>query len=78
MVMLRIRFSRHARRRMKLYNILEETVTAMVQEADRESGRHKVVKEASGFSLPLKVVFDVETAENAIVITAYPVRRTGK
>lgn len=77
-VMLRIRFSRHARRRIELYNILEDTVAAMVQEADAEPGRHELVKKVAGFSLPLKVVFDVETAEDATVITAYPLRRARK
>jgi hypothetical protein len=50
----------------------------MVQKAGTESGRHEVVREIAGFSLPLKAVFDIETTKEATAITAYPLRRARK
>jgi len=70
-----IRFSRHARRRMKLYGIPEDTVIVIVQGCDAGAGRHEVVSDVQGSVLPLKVVFEVRPEPESLVITASPLRR---
>ncbi len=69
-----VRFSRHARRRVKLYGIAERTVCQILSEADVRPGRHEVAKLVSEHVLPVKVVYDVKPGEQ-IVITAYPLKR---
>ncbi len=71
--MAQVRFSRHARRRMKLYDINEEAVTKLLPLAD-EPGRQSVTRHLPGRRLPIKVVYEVKT-EETVVITAYPVKK---
>jgi hypothetical protein len=80
---IKIEFSRHARRRMALYEISEPTVRSII-EGQKKDGRISVGKNevidyqtVSRHGYPLKVVFSCE--ENHItVITAYPLRRGKK
>jgi len=49
---LEIRFSRHAKRRMSLYNISGEAISAVVEPrlkaAELGDGKHEVTEEAAG------------------------------
>lgn len=74
-------FSRHAKRRMKLYGITEEDVTRVL-----ENGKKEILSEnktsyiyeiANRFEYPLKVVAS-ETSEQILVITAYPLKKGRK
>jgi len=72
-----IRFSRHAKRRMKLYNIPESSVSDILRNAELSSGRHEIVKKISGTELPLKILAAVEN-ERLTVISAYPLKKGGE
>ena len=68
-----IRFSRHARRRMRLYHISDSIVMQIIGEQDFTIGHYEFIEDVKGFALPVKVVFDVHEQE-IIVITAYPLK----
>jgi hypothetical protein len=70
-------FSRHARRRMKLYRISEEEVMAVLAVGYRESyplDRFTYTKDIPGFKYPLKVIVQKE-GDTCTIITAYPLKR---
>ena len=72
--MLTVRFSRHAKRRAKLYNIQESIVERVIVEANLAAGEHEIVRDLPGFKYPLKIVASVE-GEAVTVITNYPLRK---
>ena len=74
---MEIKFSRHAKRRIKLYNIPELTIVEILENIDLSSGQHEIIKDVSGFKLPLKIVIAVENG-TITVITAYPLKRGRK
>lgn len=70
-------FSRHARRRMKLYRISEEDIMAVLTAGYREIyplDRFTYTKDISGFKYPLKVIVQKE-GDTCTIITAYPLKR---
>ena len=69
-----IKFSRHAKRRIKLYHIPESVIVDILREKDFSVGHYEIVQVVTGFMLPLKVVVDV-TDDLILVITAYPLKR---
>jgi hypothetical protein len=72
-----IRFSRHAKRRAKLYGIPESTVRELLEKADLVVGEQVIIGPVAGFAFPLKVVasFDGETVT---IITNYPLKKGEK
>ena len=69
-----IDFSRHAKRRAKLYHIPESTIEAILMDSDLREGEHELIKDVPGFIYPIKIVVAVES--NIItVITNYPLKR---
>jgi hypothetical protein len=72
-----IRFSRHARRRARLYGISERTVSGLLEDLTLSHGKHEIIKAIRGFKYPLKIVFYVESS-TVTVITNYPVRKGRK
>ena len=72
---MKIRFSRHAKRRMKLYNISEYTVTEILKNAKVVSNRkQEIVKNVQSSELPIKIVFDVRD-DNITIITVFPLKQ---
>ncbi len=69
-----IKFSRHARRRAKLYKISESSVEKIIKDLDLNEGEHEVIKNVSGFRYPLKIVVAVE-GDIMTVITNYPLKK---
>ncbi|MGE5445608.1 MAG: DUF4258 domain-containing protein [Ignavibacteriales bacterium] len=71
---MEIKFSRHARRRMQLYKILQEdvinTIKAFMANNRSVSGKKEIVNK----ELSLKIVFSVER-DKIVVITAYPLKK---
>ena len=57
---MKIKFSRHAKRRAKLYKIPEPTITDILKNINLSQGKHEIIKEAKGFKYPLKIVVAVE------------------
>lgn len=80
MALPKIKFSRHAKRRMNLYKIAEETISAIIyhwlQELGSGDGKYEVVEKvlSAQHDYPLKVVFSKEKGQ-IVVITAYPLKR---
>ncbi len=69
-----IKFSRHAKRRAKLYNISESVVTDILTSMNLGQGEQEVIKKVSGFRYPLKIVVSVE-GDTLTVITNYPLKK---
>jgi hypothetical protein len=72
--MKEIRFSRHARRRAKLYNISESFVGEILANMRLCDGEHEIIRIVPGFRYPLKIIVSVES-DIATVITNYPLKR---
>jgi len=74
---MEIKFSRHAKRRAKLYGISESTVIDILRNMNLHQGEHEIIKPISGFKYPLKIVVSVE--EDLItVVTNYPLKKGRK
>ncbi len=69
-----IKFSRHAKRRAKLYDIPEITIEKILADLDLHEGEHELIKEVPGLKYPIKIVVSVE--DNIMtVITNYPLKK---
>ena len=71
---MKVKFSRHAKRRGNLYKIPESAIREVLRPLDLAQGEHEIVQEISGFKLPVKIVVAVEGAINT-VITNYPLKK---
>ena len=69
-----IKFSRHAKRRAKLYNISEDIVINILENLELSKGEHEIIKDVEGFKYPLKIVVKVEN-DSTIVVTNYPLKK---
>ena len=74
---MHIQFSRHAKRRLKLYKIAAVVVFDILQEIDLSDGQHQIIRKYVGFEYPIKIVISVRGNE-ITVITAYPLKRGKK
>jgi len=74
---MEIKFSRHAKRRAKLYEISETIITDILKTMNLHQGEHEIIKNVPGFNYPLKIVVSVE--ENLMtVITNYSLKKRRK
>jgi len=73
---VRIKFSRHAKRRAKLYGIPESLVTDILAKMHLRLGEHEIIKDV-GQKYPLKIVAFVER-DLITVITNYPLKKGRK
>lgn len=71
---MEIKFSRHAKRRAKLYGILESTVADILSNMNLRQGEQEIIRNVTGFKYPLKIVVSVED-DIISVITNYPVKK---
>jgi len=74
---MEIKFSRHAKRRAKLYEISETKIMAILTNMNLHQGEHEIIKHVSGFNHPLKIVVSVEE-KLMTVITTYPLKKGRK
>lgn len=72
-----IQFSRHAKRRAKLYNIPEATIENILRCHEFSAGEHEIISAVPGFKYPIKIVVRVENGI-VTVITNYPLKRGKK
>ncbi len=72
-----IKFSRHAKRRAKLYKIPENVIRKILEATDLDEGEYELVKDISGFKFPIKIVVVVEE-DVATVGTNYPLKKGRK
>ena len=70
---MNVKFSRHAKRRMKLYGISEDIVKNLLEKEDEEN-RHIIIKDVPEFIYPIKIVFE-NKMNHILVITVYPLKR---
>jgi len=70
-------FSRHARRRGKLYRISQETVRKVLKGKKLKQGKQEFTENIPGFQYPLKVIVSVDGARTT-VITSYPLKKGSK
>ena len=71
---MKIKFSRHPKRRAKLYKISEETIINILNKLDVSNGKHEVVEIIDKIKYPLKVIFVVEN-ETITIVTNYPLKK---
>jgi len=71
--LLEIYFSRHARRRKKLYGISEDVIIDILKDKQLSKGNQEIIENVEGFKFPLKVVFVV--TDKITIITTYPLKK---
>lgn len=71
---MKIKFSRHAQRRAKLYDISNSIVTGILTGMNLGRGEHEIIKDVPGFNYPLKIVVSV-AGDKITVITNYPLKK---
>jgi len=71
-----IKFSRHAKRRAKLYAIPESIVIDILTNMNLNQGEHEFIKDM-GMKYPVKIVVSVEK-DSIVVITNYPIKKGKK
>jgi hypothetical protein len=69
-----VKFSRHAKRRAKLYEIPEPTIEKILADSDLSDGEHELIRDIGGFKYPIKIVVSVEN-NIMTVITNYPLKK---
>ncbi|MCJ7673578.1 MAG: DUF4258 domain-containing protein [Sedimentisphaerales bacterium] len=75
---MKIKFSRHAKRRAKLYNISESIISEVLENKDLSGqGIHEVLENVEGFKYPLKIVIAVEN-DIITIVTSYPLKKGRK
>lgn len=74
---MEIKFSRHAKRRSRLYQIPEATILKVLEEKDLTHGDREIIKYIEAFKYPMKIV--VTVAYDIITIkTSYPLKKGRK
>lgn len=71
---VKVKFTRHAKRRIKLYGLSEDIVCQILLERDLASGHHEIIRKTDHHLYPLKIIFSKE-AGTLIVISAYPLKK---
>ncbi|HHT9105942.1 MAG TPA: hypothetical protein ACFYD7_08740 [Candidatus Wujingus californicus] len=74
---MKIKISRHAKRRAKLYNIPESVIIDILKVKELSQGVHEIIETVEGFKYPLKIVVTVED-DTITVITNYPFKKGRK
>jgi hemin uptake protein HemP len=74
---LKIKFSRHAKRRAQLYKIPEEIVRKILEGKELIQGDQEIIENVEGFKYPLKIVVSTE-GDIITVVTNYPLKKGRK
>ena len=74
---MKIKFSRHAKRRAQLYKIPESTIRDILASLNLHRGVREIIRDVAGFQYPLKIVVSV-SGDTATVITNYPLKKGKK
>jgi hypothetical protein len=74
---LKIKFSRHAKRRAQLYKIPEEIVRKILEGKELIQGDQEIIENVEGFKYPLKIVVSTE-GDILTVVTNYPLKKGRK
>ena len=76
-MLMKIKSSRHAKRRAKLYKIPESVISDILATTDLQQGEHEIIRDVADFQYPLKIVVFV-AGDTATVITNYPLKKGRK
>ena len=71
---MKMKFSRHAKRRASLYKIPESIISTILTGMNLRQGEDEIIRNVSGFPHPLKIVVSV-AGDTATVITNYPLKK---
>ena len=75
---MKIKFSRHAKRRAKLYNISESIILRVLENKGlSHQGMAEIVENVEGFKYPLKIVLAVKD-DVITIVTNYPLKKGRK
>ena len=74
---MKIKFSRHAKRRAQLYKIPESTIRDILASLNLHQGVQEIMRDVAGFQYPLKIVVSV-SGDTVTVITNYPLKKGRK
>lgn len=74
---MEIKFSRHAKRRAKLYGISESKVIDILRNMNLHQGEHEIIRDVPEFKYPLKIVVSVGE-DLTTVVTNYPLKKRRK
>ena len=74
---MKLKSSRHAKRRAKLYKIPESVISEILTNTNLQQGEHEIIRDVAGFQYPLKIVVSV-AEDTATVITNYPLKKGRK
>jgi len=74
---LKIKFSRHAKRRAQLYKIPEGIVRKILEGKELIQGNQEIIENVEGFKYPLKIVVSTE-GDIITVVTNYPLKKGRK
>ena len=74
---MEIEFSRHAKRRAKLYKIPESTILRILEGKEFNQGSQEIIENVEGFKYPLKIVIAVKN-DIITVETSYPLKKGRK
>ena len=74
---MEIEFSRHAKRRAKLYKIPESTILRILEGKEFNQGSQEIIENVEGFKYPLKIVIAVKN-DILTVETSYPLKKGRK
>lgn len=74
---MEIKFSRHAKRRAKLYKIPEETVREILAGKELIQGSQEIIENVEGLKYPLKIAVSVK-GDIITVVTSYPLKKGRK
>ena len=72
--MKKIKFSRHAKQRAKLYKIPLSAIENILKNKSLSAGKHEIIEEVETHKFPIKVLVKVEN-DTIIVITNYPLKK---
>ena len=71
---MQIHFSRHAKRRARLYKIAESMIVELLNDRELSQGEHEIIEKIPGIGYPVKIVVSVED-DIITVITSYPLKK---
>jgi hypothetical protein len=74
---MNIVYSRHAKRRAKLYGLSEQSVENFLRTLDLCDGQYELISDSFCFQYPVKIVVVVEN-DIMTVVTNYPLKKGRK
>ena len=71
---MKIIFSRHAKRRVKLYKISERWLESEIISKHLSIGQHTIIEDSPDHALPIKTICYAYEKE-IVIVTSYPLKK---